>query len=258
MVKKIGIFIIASTNLPKYSFLIKEYWIKHTKYINKYKSNIDIFFLFDINSNYQIFSEIKDNIIIDKTIKKDFSRSGITKKTLNAFELKKNTYDVYLRSDITTIHNIDKFDNYVQNNNISYSGGICWENALRENIQCYLGVNNSIKNLSELKNYPGNTFFGGSCIIFNNEEINNLIENKSIISNKVNDDIALGLMMSNYTILINMICQIDFNVDFTKNDINNILKNETTFIKIRGDKQEIKEKWLKLITFNEFKKIYGI
>ena len=79
--------------------------------------------------------------------------------------------------------NINKFEDYVEANEIMYSGAYCWNDALRSHL-IYLeaiGPNKSIKSLEELAEYEGNTFISGCGYFLNAHEVRHIVESKQRI-----------------------------------------------------------------------------
>ena len=57
-----------------------------------------------------------------------------------------NKYDVYVRINLSSFIKLDKLYNYISNNKIIYSGTICWNNSLRND----LIFHNKIYNLCDV------------------------------------------------------------------------------------------------------------
>lgn len=93
--RKIVILVIAATNQTVYIHYIKTYWTEIIKYTNAKTPNVDVFLLFEPDTNVSMFHDIKKNIIVDET--PDFSQlchprfhsssiPGILSKTVYALE----------------------------------------------------------------------------------------------------------------------------------------------------------------------------
>lgn len=212
--KKIAILVIASINNPVYIHYINTFWTQIINYTNKYKPNIDIFLLFDENLDISNFKHLQKNIIVDKNtnyngcfndIKPNNFIPGILSKTIYAYEILQDKYDIFFRTNLSSVINIKKFEEISEGTDIIYSGGFVWHDALRENLIYYnkIGPNQSIKSLQELENYKGNTFVSGCGYFLNSHEVKNLIKNKEKIRYDIIDDVSIGLMMENYKILSN-------------------------------------------------------
>jgi hypothetical protein len=189
---KTVILVIASTNTPLYIHYIKTYWTTLIDYTNYKKPDIDVFLLFNGDTDEKYYKHIRNNVIIDTN--KTTRSPGILQKTIYAFEKLQHKYDVFFRTNLSSIINIDSLEKYITNNKVIYSGGIIWHNALRENIKAY----NLIDDITELDSYPGNTFISGSGFLLNRDEVRNLIKQKNKIRFDIIDDVSIGLMMLKY------------------------------------------------------------
>tara|TARA_B110000971_G_scaffold90678_1_gene93267 strand:- start:1954 stop:2688 length:735 start_codon:yes stop_codon:yes gene_type:complete len=189
---KTVILVIASTNTPLYIHYIKTYWTTLIDYTNYKKPDIDVFLLFNGDTDEKYYKHIRNNVIIDTN--KTTRSPGILQKTIYAFEKLQHKYDVFFRTNLSGIINIDSLEKYITNNKVIYSGGIIWHNALRENIKEY----NLIDDITELDSYPGNTFISGSGFLLNRDEVRNLIKQKNKIRFDIIDDVSIGLMMLKY------------------------------------------------------------
>jgi hypothetical protein len=165
--KKTCILVITSINNEVYKHYITSHW----KDLLDNKYSISIYFLLD-NDKELIDFFIKHDLIkyciINENDKCNYVSTyipGILSKTIFSFEKLADKYDVYLRTNLSSFIKIDKLFEYIQNNNIIYSGIWCWENELRADLLRYnkIGYDKSIKTVDELDKYPGNTFFSGSC-----------------------------------------------------------------------------------------------
>jgi len=205
-IKKTCILVIASINQEIYKYYITSHW----KDLLDNKYSISIYFLLD--NDKELIEYFKDNNLIEYCIINDIDKCnyvtsyhsnipGILTKTICAFDKLVDKYDIFFRTNLSSFIKLDKLFEYVQNNNIIYSGILCWENALRENLLYYnkIGYDKSIKNLDELVEYPGNTFFSGSGFFLNQDEVRYIINNKNIIRYDIVDDISIGLLFKNYT-----------------------------------------------------------
>jgi hypothetical protein len=213
--KKIAILVIAALNQPVYIHYIKNYWIELIKHTNDTKPNIDVFFLLEDGTVTDIFSNILDNVIEDKNSDLDqlcdpqhqsLNVPGILSKTVYALESLHDKYDIFFRTNLSSMINISALEAFVESNEtITYSGGLGWPNALRENLLQYnwIGPEKSIKSMSELDKYAGNSFISGSGYLLNSQEAKSLVERKQSIRFDLPDDVAVGLMFANYQMLEN-------------------------------------------------------
>jgi len=199
--KKIAILVIAAQNQAVYRHYLRAYWSDMIKYTNEEKPNIDVFLLFEKGSDISLFSHLGENIIMDENI--DFNGfftsnrghkviPGILSKTIFAFELLKDKYDVFFRTNLSSMVHTQNLEKLVSTKEkIIYSGSGIWNDALRSDLilRGRVGANKSIKNIGELDEYPGNT--------------SNLVKNKKKIRYDIIDDVSIGLMLEKHEYLPN-------------------------------------------------------
>ena len=222
--QKIVILVIASFENEYYKFLINEVWSYLIDITNDYKY-LDIFLLFDNDGNngknlIKQFPKLKNNIIMDKTTdlneqhlcvevdKEDWKGGhtpGILSKTIYAFEKLKNKYNVFYRTNLSSIPHLTNLISYVNNNNINYSGYNIWWNSLRNHINVVFGLpyNKCIKTISDLSIFKGNTFIGGSGYFLNSNEVNRILKQKHQIRYDIVDDVSIGLLIDKAHDIIN-------------------------------------------------------
>lgn len=213
--KKVAILVIGATHHPLYVHYVRNYWSSLIAYTNARISHIDIFLLFEHRTDLSEYQYLWDNIIQDPD--SDLSLlcnsryhnnviPGILSKTIYAFELLQNQYDIFFRTNLSSVIKLSAFDNYVQNKEtICYSGGLVWRDLLRQNLvdRNWVGPEKSIKSLSELDSYVGNTFFSGSGYLLSSREAASLVARKNNIRYDIVDDVSVGLMLSEYEVLRN-------------------------------------------------------
>ena len=235
---KTVILVIASINTPLYIHYINTYWTKIINYTNLYKPDIDIFLLFNGDINIYYLKNIKNNVIIDNNITS--YQPGILLKTLYAFDKLQNKYDIFFRTNLSSIINFKLLELYLKSNKIIYSGGIVWENLLRHQIS----IHNSFKNtLHKLDSYKSNTFISGSGFLLNKNEVKYILKNKNRIIYDLPDDVSIGLMMDNYKIIDNFTTIVSSN---TKLDdkLEIIKKSNTIMIRLNHlNLNEAQELW---------------
>jgi hypothetical protein len=211
--KRIAILVIASTKQPLYIHYIKTYWAELIRRTNTEKSNIDVFLLFEHETDLSEFESLRKNIIQDRDI--DFSLlckpeyqspiiPGILSKTIYALEQLQGEYDVFFRTNLSSVIKISAFENFVQTKvDICYSGTYVWTDALRQDLLYHdkIGPDKSIKSLAELDNFQGNTFISGSNYFLNAAEAKSLITRKGEIRYDIVDDVSVGLMFSRHEVL---------------------------------------------------------
>jgi hypothetical protein len=211
--KRIAILVIAATTQPVYVHYIKTYWTELIRHLKAAKPHIDVFLLFEHDTDLDEFSHLAENIIQDRNsdqealCSSEFHNScvpGILSKTMHAFELLQDRYDVFYRTNLSSLIRVPYFDQFVQGrSHIGYSGSWVWTDALREGLELHgrIGPDKSIKSLAELDAYPGNTFISGSGYFLNAAEVKSLVQRKHKIRYDIIDDVAIGLMFSDYELL---------------------------------------------------------
>jgi len=125
-------------------------------------------------------------------------------KTIYAFELLQDRYDVFFRTNLSSMIRVPYFDQFVQDrSHIGYSGNFVWTDALRADLEFHhrIGPDKSIKSLTELDAYPGNTFVSGSGFFLNAAEVRSLVQRKQQIRYDIIDDVSIGLMFSEHELL---------------------------------------------------------
>ena len=152
------------------------------RYVHKH-NNVDTFFVkFNNLQNEDII--INDDII---SVKGEELYLNILYKTIKSFELLlSNNYDFFIRSNISTIIDIEKLIYYLENipRTNFYGGG-------------------SVGNLQWLdhrggifdKKYFGLKFSGGSNIILSTDLVNNMVINKDKINYSIIDDVSISIYL---------------------------------------------------------------
>lgn len=211
--RKIAILVIAAVNQPLYIHYIRTYWTELINYLNAERSHIDVFLLFEHGTEVDGFKDIEDNIIED--VNSDLSLlcdskycsnmiPGVLSKTVYALELLHDKYDVFFRTNLSSLIKVSAFDSYVQSRkSICYSGGWVWTDGLRQDLLYHnrIGPHKSIKVLAELDSYEGNTFISGSGYFLNSAEAKSLVRRKKSIRYDIIDDVSVGLMFSKHELL---------------------------------------------------------
>ena len=211
--KRIAILVIAATNQPVYRHYLRNYWTELIEFTRYNKRHIDVFLLFENAVDTREFEHLKDNIIQDVNsdlstlCRKEYHGSGIPgilSKTIYAFESLQDRYDVYFRTNLSSVIRLSAFDQFVQSKEtICYSGSSVWDDGLRRDLLSHkkVGPNRSIKSMSELNSYEGNTFISGSGYFLSDEEVRGLVERKGKIRYDIIDDVSVGLMFSKHEFL---------------------------------------------------------
>jgi hypothetical protein len=186
---KVLILIIFNT-----SYLYNEMLLIQKTYIHKYP-NIDVYFV-SLNEEQIEDIIIKDDFVF---IKGKENYINILFKTIEALEYINNkisnNYDFIVRSNISTIINLDNLYKYltsISNTNI-YTGGTI--ETLRWLLQPY--------EISEQKQANRNDYYGlkyvqGTGIIMSNDVVQNILKMKQTIEYDMVDDVKLGVIIRDY------------------------------------------------------------
>lgn len=208
--RKICILVIASTNLPIYKLFLQNFWIPLISTMNQ-TQEMDIFLLFDNQKQVDEVSELsllRNNIIINKNIYHngfvvpENSRicsnfiPGILSKTIYGLETLQSQYEVYFRTNLSSMIHVPNFLQYVNSNKICYScGSQIVNNTLRQNISQFKKFSAPyLKNMSELDSFHSNSFCSGCGYFLNKNELNYILQNKKKIRYDIIDDVAIGLL----------------------------------------------------------------
>ena len=211
--RKIAILVIAAVNQPLYVHYIKTYWTELIRYANASLPNIDVYLLLENGTPMDEFRDIRYNIIQDE--QSDLSQlcdakfhtqiiPGVLSKTIYALELLQDRYDVFFRTNLSSLIAISRFDRFVQSlDSIGYSGAWAWVDGLREDLLLHnrIGPDKSIKTLAELDGFEGNTFISGAGYFLGSEEARSLVRRKELIRYDIVDDVAVGLMFGQHETL---------------------------------------------------------
>lgn len=121
--KRVTILVIASTKQPVNVHYIETCWASVIRRTNADLPHISVFLLFEHHVELDRFSHLANNIIQDPTT--DYERFcaaehqtpsvlGILLKTVYALELLQNRYDVFFRTNLSSMLKLSAFDRFVQ------------------------------------------------------------------------------------------------------------------------------------------------
>ncbi len=156
-----------------------------SKYYSKYQNVKTIYYTY--NNNISNEYELKNDIlyikgfetyipgILDKTI-----------KTIEYFKLELDKYNYIIRSNISTIVNFGLLIPELNQNPVSYAGGVLNDLKLQSN-------DNRIKNNS--------VYASGTAIILSIEMVKFLLNNQQYLRRKLVDDLALGYFFHDFNIV---------------------------------------------------------
>ncbi|MEM1182083.1 MAG: hypothetical protein AAGM22_27290 [Acidobacteriota bacterium] len=204
--KRVAILVIASTRSPLYVHYLETYWSSVIRWTNAVYPHISVFLLFEHDVELDRFGGLENHIIQDPT--SDYDRHcdparqtpgipGILLKTIFALDLLQDRYDVFFRTNLSSMLKLSAFDRFVQEkNDLRYSSAFVWVDALRQQLEQtgQVGPNKRLKTLDELRSYTGNSFASGSGYFLNRSEAKSLLERRDRIRFDLADDISVGLM----------------------------------------------------------------
>ena len=204
--KRIAILAIAATNQPVYRHYIASYWTELIRHTATHVPHIDVYLLNEHGRSTTQFAHLTDHLIEDPD--PDVARlapaqfrtvnvPGILSKTIHAFELLADRYDVFFRTNLSSMVMLSAFDRFVQSSiDVCYSGQFVWRDSLRSDLVAHgmVGPGRHVSDLAELDGYPGDTFVSGSGYLLSAEEARSLVARRHQLRFDLPDDVAVGLM----------------------------------------------------------------
>lgn len=204
--KRIAILVIAATNQPVYRHYIASYWTELIRHTAAHLPHIDVYLLNEHGRTDASFAPIADHVIEDADA--DVARlvpaplrtinvPGILSKTIHALDVLAGEYDVFFRTNLSSMVMLSAFDRFVQSSNdVRYSGQFVWRDALRSHLvkMDMVGPGRNITDVAELDRYPGNSFVSGAGYLLAADEARSLVERRQQLRYDLPDDIAVGLM----------------------------------------------------------------
>lgn len=208
--KRIAILAIAATNQPLYRHYIASYWTDLIRHVAANVPHIDVYLLNEHGRSTAVFDHIADSVIEDpdpdvsRLVSQQFRTEhspGILSKTIHAFDVLADRYDVLFRTNLSSMVMLTAFDRFVQSStDISYSGEFVWRDALRADLLHHgmVGPGRRVADMSELEGYPGNSFVSGSGYLLNADEARSLVARRHQLRYDLPDDVAVGLMFEHH------------------------------------------------------------
>ncbi len=202
-----AIVVIAALNQPVYHHYISTYWTEMIRHTNRHTPDTDVFLLIENGMDRAPFAHIAANVIEDDCadysdlLEARFQRPGvpsILRKTVFAFEQLAGDYDLFFRTNLSSLIKVPAFETFVRSRtDLGYAGAWVWDDALRSDLvqHGWVGPDRSVGDLSELDAYPGNTFISGSGFFVNAADAAELVDRKADLRYDIADDVAIGLMM---------------------------------------------------------------
>jgi len=156
------------------------------KYIHNFKDFADCYFI-QMRETQDEETVIEEDIVY---VKGQETYLNILHKTIVALELLfKIKYEFFIRSNISTIIDIPKLLNYL-------------DDVPTENI--YTGIRFLTLNWIDKRggiidnSLFGTSFIGGRSIILSNDVLYSLLRNKDLLRNDIVDDVSIGLFITRY------------------------------------------------------------
>jgi len=209
--KRVAILVISALNQPVYQHYLSTYWTDLIRYTNEHVPHIDVFLLKEHRQPSSPYQHLVDHVIEDP--RSDFDDlldqrhcaagvPSVLSKTMHALDVLGDDYDVFFRTNLSSMVMLPAFDRHVQSNEqISYSGAWVWTDALRNDLVHHgrVGPERAVRSLDELAGYPGNTFVSGSGFFLNADEARTLVSQRGRAPWSFPDDVAVGLMLKHGT-----------------------------------------------------------
>ncbi len=164
--KRIAILVIAATNQPVYRHYISSYWTELIRHVAANVPHIDVYMLTENGRTSSSFAHIVDAVIEDPNADVDqlgpgqyrtTNVPGILSKTIHAFDELSDDYDVFFRTNLSSMVMLSRFDRLVQSTaDIGYSGGLVSGDALRDAVvhPGYVGAGRSVAHFPEPDHHP--------------------------------------------------------------------------------------------------------
>ncbi|MEY2958167.1 MAG: hypothetical protein RLZZ01_735, partial [Actinomycetota bacterium] len=169
--------------------------------------HVDVFLLNEHDTPRRLFEHVAERVITDpdeaprRHLPIGFEHVGtpsILSKTVHALDVLADRYDVFFRTNLSSVLLLGRLDRYVQEEaDLCYSGGLVWPDALRADLERHgrVGPGRSIESMADLDGYPGNSFVSGSGFFLSATEARSLVAERDRLRYDLPDDVAIGLMM---------------------------------------------------------------
>jgi len=206
-VKRVAILVISALNQPVYRHYVASYWTELIRHTDAHVSHIDVFLLKERRQPSEPYQHVADHVIedprtnFDDLLDQRHQSAGVPSvlsKTLHALDVLAGQYDVFFRTNLSSMVKLGAFDQHVQStDDIGYSGAWVWADALRADLIRHrrVGPDRAVRSLDDLTDYPGNTFVSGAGFFLNSGEAQSLLEQRNTAPWSFPDDVAIGLML---------------------------------------------------------------
>ena len=212
-VKRVAVLVIAATNQPVYRHYLAGYWTDLIRYTETELPHIDVYLLVEHGHDRRLYAQVKDHVIedpigdFDHLLPRHLQRLGtpsVLHKTIHALDVLGSDYDLFFRTNLSSMIRVTAFDGFVQSRaHIGYSGCWVWADTLRDQLVAadLVGPDQVIRHLSELDRYPGNSFISGSGFFLDTAQAARLVTCRGDLAYGLPDDVAIGLMLEHHEVL---------------------------------------------------------
>jgi hypothetical protein len=206
-VKRIAVLVIAAVGSAVHRHYVATHWTEMVRRVGEHFPHVDVFLLNEYDTPRGPFADLADHVITDPDddprrrlpVGSDHGvRPGILSKTVHALAVLDGRYDVFFRTNLSSMILVGRLDRFVQDeDDLCYSGGWVWPDALRADLELHgrVGLGRSIESMADLDGYPGNSFVSGSGFFLSAAEARSLVGERDRLRYDLPDDVAIGLMM---------------------------------------------------------------
>lgn len=207
---RVAVLVIAALNQPVYRHYIASYWTELIRHTNLHSPNIDVYLLIENGTDPAPFAHVAEHVIedpvadFDPLVEARFRRPGvpsILSKTVHAFDVLDGRYDLFFRTNLSSMLMVPGFEALVEARpDLGYAGTWVWTDALRADLERHnwVGADKSIRHMYELDEYPGNTFLSGAGFFLGAEQARAVVAQRDRLRYDIADDVAIGLMFAEH------------------------------------------------------------
>lgn len=210
---RVAVLVIAALDQPVWRHYIESYWTELIRHTDLHSPDIDVYLLVEHGTDPAPFEHVADNVIedpvadFDPLVEPRFRRPGvpgILSKTVHALDVLDGEYDVFFRTNLSSMLMLPAFEAFVESRpDLGYAGAWVWTDALRADLEHWnwVGPDKSIRHLSELDDYPGNTFISGAGFFLGARQARSVVARRARLRYDVADDVAIGLMLAEHELI---------------------------------------------------------
>lgn len=208
-----AILVIAAVDHPLYEHYIESYWRSMIEYTSTRYPGLDVYLLVEHGMRHEVLDGLGANLIedpdpnVEALVAPRHRRPGvpgILSKTVHALEVLEGRYDVFFRTNLSSMINLPRFRRFLaERGSIGYAGAWVWDDALRSDLVAndWVGAGRPVEDLAELDDLPGNTFISGSGFFLGAAEARDLVARRRNLRWGLADDVAVGLMFDRHEAL---------------------------------------------------------